>query len=185
MSSAPAASVSSPSPTVPREEYEALQAQVHDLKSQLEWFKRQLFGSKSEKRRVLDPAIQADLLARLAEAPAERPAPPTEQITYTRRKAKERPDACLTEQGLRFDETVPVEVIELPAPELSGAEADRYIVIDKKITRRLAQRPGSYVVLEYHRPVVKHLPSQTLSTVGAPGAYSGEDEHRFWSNVNT
>lgn len=68
MSSAPAAAVSSPSPTVPRAEYEALQTQVHALKSQLEWFKRQLFGSKSEKRRVLDPAIQADLLARLAEA---------------------------------------------------------------------------------------------------------------------
>jgi transposase len=170
MSSAPSACSRSANITLPRAEYEALQAQVHALKTQLDWFKRQLFGSKSEKRRVLDPAIQADLLARLAQAPAETPAPATEQITYTRRKAKQRSEACLTEQGLRFDETVPVEVIEVPAPELSGPEAAQYIVIDEKITRRLAQRPGSYVVLEYHRPVVKHLPSQTLTTVAAPSA---------------
>jgi transposase len=109
-------------------------------------------------------------LPALLEAPAETPAAPTEQISYTRRTLKQRAEECVTEQGLRFDETVPVEVIGVPAPELSGPEADQYIVIDKKITRRLAQRPGSYVVLEYHRAVVKHLPSQTLTTVGAPAA---------------
>jgi transposase len=147
---------------VPRADYEALQAQVHALKQQLDWFKRQLFGSKSEKRLVLDPALQADLLARLVEAPAETPIPPTEQITYMRRKSKQRAEECVTEHGLRFDETVPVEIIEVPAPELAGPEADQYIVIDEKITRRLAQRPGSYVVLKYHRPVVKHLPSVVL-----------------------
>ena len=90
MSSAPSACSTSANITLPRAEYEALQAQVHALKTQLDWFKRQLFGSKSEKRRVLDPALQADLLARLAQAPAETPAPPSEQITYTRRKAKQR-----------------------------------------------------------------------------------------------
>ena len=63
-----------------------------------------------------------------------------------------------------------MEVIEVAAPELSGPEADQYIVIDDKVTRRLAQRPGSYVVLEYHHPVLKHLPSQTLTTVAAPTA---------------
>ena len=170
MSSAQTASASSPSITVPRADYDALQAQVQSLKTQLDWFKRQLFGSKSEKRQLLEPAIQADLLAKLGEAPSETPTPATEQITYTRRTSKQQGETCVTEQGLRFDETVPVEVIELPAPELSGSEADQYIVIDEKITRRLAQRPGSYVVLEYHRPVLKHLPSQTLTTVAAPSA---------------
>jgi transposase len=36
-------------------------------------------------------------------------------------------------------------------PELNGPDADKYEQIDTKITRRLAQRPGSYVVLEYWR----------------------------------
>ena len=120
---------------------------------------------------MFDPAIQANLLPRLVQAPAETPAPATEQITYIRRKAKQRSEECLTEQGLLFDERVPVvEVIELPAPELSSPEAAQYIVIDEKITRRLAQRQGNYVALEYHRPVVKHLPSQTLTTVASPSA---------------
>ncbi len=59
----------------------------------------------------------------------------------------------MTDQGLRIDDRVPVEVIEMPAPELQGPDASQYDVIDYKITRRLAQRPGSYVVLEYRRVV--------------------------------
>ena len=50
------------------------------LKRQLDWFKRQVFGSKSEKRLDVDPAIQADLLAELG---VDKPPPPknTEQET--------------------------------------------------------------------------------------------------------
>ena len=76
----------------------------------------------------------------------------------------------MTESGLRFDERVPVEVIELSAPQLQGPEADQYEIIDHKVTRKLAQRPGSYVVLEYRRPVLKHKPSATLMEVPAPSA---------------
>ena len=170
MSSASVATGSSESMTVPRAEYDALQAQVQSLKIQLDWFKRQLFGTKSEKRLILDPAIQADLLAALAEKLAQTPAPASEEIRYTRRKPKQRAEDCVSDKGLRFDETVPVEVIEVPAPELSGCEAEHYIVIDEKITRRLAQRPGSYVVLEYRQPVLKHLPTQTLKSTAAPSA---------------
>jgi transposase len=170
MSSAQTVAVSSQSITIPRAEYDALQAQVQSLKTQLDWLKRQLFGEKSEKRLVLDPAVQADLLAALGKRRPQTPAPVTETISYQRRKSKQRGEDCVTDQGLRFDDTVPVEVIEVAAPELSGPEADQYIIIDDKVTRRLAQRPGSYVVLEYHHPVLKHLPSQTLTTVAAPSA---------------
>lgn len=177
MSSAQTASASSPSITVPRAEYDALQSRLGDyeeqlqtLKTQLDWFKRQLFGEESEKRLMLDPAIQDELLAALNEQLAETAKPATERIIYERRKSKQRGDDCVTDQGLRFDATVPVEVIEVAVPELSGPEADQYIVIDEKITRRLAQRPGSYVVLEYHHPVRKHLPTQTLKITAAPTA---------------
>ena len=170
MSSAQTATASSPSITVPRAEYEALHAQVQSLKTQLDWLKRQLFGEKSEKRLVHDAAMQADLLAPLGERLPETAELATEKIAYTRRKPKQRGEDCVTEKGLRFDASVPVEVIEVSAPELSGPEADQYIVIDEKVTRRLAQRPGSYVVLEYHHPVLKHLPTQTLTSTAAPTA---------------
>lgn len=40
--------------------------------------------------------------------------------------------------------------------------ADQYEVPGEKVSRRLAQRPGSYVVLRYVRPVVKRRDTQTL-----------------------
>jgi transposase len=43
-------------------------AELATLKQQLEWFKRQLFGEKSEKRLDLDPAVQGNLLAALGVA---------------------------------------------------------------------------------------------------------------------
>ena len=140
--------------------------EVESLKQQLNWFKRQLFGEKSEKRLTIDNSDQMDL-GEIFKTPSDAPTPETESITYERRK-KQRSDDCVTDEGLRFDERVPVEVIELPAPELEREDADQYEVIDYKVTRKLAQRPGSYVVLEHRRPVVRHKPSQTLATVAAP-----------------
>jgi transposase len=123
------------------------------LKRRVEWFERQLFGQKSEKRPV-DTLQQPSLLG---EAP---PATPVEgeqvTITYQRGKApKLRPDDCINDTGLRFNADVPVEVIALTASELEGPEADQFEIIGTKSTFRLAQRPASYVVLQYDRPVVK------------------------------
>ena len=42
-----------------------LSADYAALKKQLDWFKRQLFGEKSEKQRVIDPQVQGNLLAGL------------------------------------------------------------------------------------------------------------------------
>ncbi|MBO9484529.1 hypothetical protein J7439_24330 [Salinisphaera sp. G21_0] len=52
--------------------------------------------------------------------------------------------------------------------KMQGEDADQYEIIDHKDTYRLAQRPGSYVILQYQRDVVRHKPSQTLTTVAAP-----------------
>lgn len=155
-----------------RAENAELRQQLRALQQQLDWFKRQLFGRKSEKRLVDEDARQLDIgaLFDAAALSTEAPSSETREVRYARRPAKQRTDACVTEAGLRFDESVPVEVIRLAAPQLSGPEAAQYEIIDEKITRRLAQRPGSYVVLEYRRPVVKHKPSQTLSTTAAPTA---------------
>ena len=147
-------------------ELAALKQQNQALQSQLDWFKKQLFGQKSERRLVEAPG-QMDIAEVLGEGKPARAETPTEQISYTRRK-KRRADGCATDEGLRFDKDVPVEVIEIAHPAMTGAEADDYELIDHKISRKLAQRPGSYVVLEYHRPVLKHKPTQRLSTPPLP-----------------
>jgi len=143
------------------------QGEIAELKAQLDWFKQQLFGSKSE-RRLIAPAEQQPLEFDGEVKPPSTEALPTETITYQRRKAKVRPEDCATESGLRFNDDMPVEVIEVPAPQLQGPEADDYEIIDFKITHRLAQRPASYVILEYQQPVVRHKSAATLVTVTAP-----------------
>jgi transposase len=166
MSSAQTAVASSQTISLPRAEYDALQAQVQALQTQLDWFKRQLFGAKSEKRLDIDPALQADLLATLGEEPPVPARPETENITYERRKA--RANNTVTDTGLRFDDSVPVETIVLSSPELADVPTDEQVLITEKITYRLAQRPGSYVVLKYIRPVIKHKDTGELITPAAP-----------------
>lgn len=143
------------------EQLKAQQEQNNELNHQLDWFKRQLFGRKSEKR-LIESAEQGDLLAGEAKPPQ---AVERETVTYQRRKGKKRrDDDCVTDAGLRFDATVPVETIEVTAAQISAdVPAER---ISEKVTYRLAQRPGSYVILKYVRPVIKQ--DGALITAPAP-----------------
>ena len=73
------------------------------------------------------------------------------------------------ESPLFFDEAkVPVEVIVVPNPETAGLAADHFEVIGEKVSYRLAQRPGSYVVLKYPRGVIKRRDTHKLSCPAAP-----------------
>lgn len=142
--------------------------QVESLTHQLEWLKRQLFGRTSEKRLQFDPAIQPDLLASLGRTPTDTAPVPREQITYERRK-KQRRDDSVADTGLRFDDSVPVETIVLPPTEaLKGVPDDQQVTISEKVSYRLAQRPGSYVVLKYVRPVIQRQDTGELLTAPAP-----------------
>jgi transposase len=69
-------------------EIAAVLAENADLKRQVEWFKRQLFGRKSERRlREPDPE-QLSLSGMLTTPvpPADRPPPPTETVTAYQRR---------------------------------------------------------------------------------------------------
>lgn len=131
-----------------------LKEEVQSLKSRIAWFEKQIFGQKSEKR-VIDNPHQASLLSDPTETEVE--SAPTKTVDgYQRGTAKKtRPGDCTTDAGLRFSDEVPVEQIDVVPAELTGPEADQYQVIDTKITRKLAQHPASFVVLEYHLPVLK------------------------------
>ena len=152
----------------------ALQAHNQSLSQQLAWFRRQLFGTKSE-RRIVDDNPHQPLLDGLIDTPEPSSSPPeSETITYKRRKGKHRDEDCVTEQGLRFDESVPVVTIELSAPE--SMRGDDYEVIAEKVTHRLAQRPGSHVVLRYVRPVLKRKHDATLVSVPARSVWQAPDQ---------
>jgi len=145
-------------------EIATLRAQLQAARQQLEWFKRQLFGRRSEKWLEFDPAIQQSLLAVLGEErPAAAPEPDAEETAKVQPRRKRR-EGAVNETGLRFDESVPVRVIEVaPAPEVAAGE-----IIDYKRTFRLARRRASFEVLEYRCPVVKPRGGETLTSTPAP-----------------
>jgi transposase len=159
--------------TLTRPEIVALLEQNATLTRQVAWFKRQLFGRKSE-RRLLPPDPRQLALHGFGPARddlADPPPPPTETVkAYQRRVQGASTTEASEERDLRFDASVPVEVIRVPNPEVAGLMATEYDIIDEKITYRLAQRPGAYVILKYIRPVIKRKATGTLSCPPAPPA---------------
>lgn len=151
----------------------ALLEQNAELMRQVEWFKRQLFGRKSE-RRLLPPDAQQLALSSFtatSKDAAAFPPPPTETVKAYQRRVQGLAAADLgDERDLRFDASVPVEVITVPNPDVAGLADHEYEVIGEKITYRLAQRPGAYVILKYVRPVIKRKEWGTLSCPPAPPA---------------
>jgi len=142
-----------------------LRQEIAGLRQQIDWFKRQLFGQKSERRIDIGSPGQMSL----GEWPSEPAAPEVKGrpvVAHTRKAASRRND---DESVPFFDETrVPVEVIELSAPETDGLSPEDYEIISHKESYRLAQRPGSYVLIKYRRPVVKIRASQMLVCAPAP-----------------
>jgi hypothetical protein len=130
-----------------------------------------LFGQKSE-RRLLAPAAQQGSLGQAFDAvPSEAGAAGKKiRIDAHERAGRRTPAHDEGEElGTFFDEAkVPVEVIELPPAGVGQLPADQYEVVSEKVSWRLAQRPGSYVVLKYVRPVVKRRDSGVLLNAPAP-----------------
>lgn len=159
--------------TLRPDEIVTLLVQNADLKRQVEWFKRQLFGRKSE-RRLREPDPQQLSFSGLLTPPvtaADHPPPPTETVkAYQRRVRFAAGDDTGEDKELRFDDSVPIQEIVLPNPEVANLPPDAYAVIGEKITYRLAQRPGAYVILKYSRAVVKRKDTELLTCPPAPPA---------------
>lgn len=153
-----------------REQLGAQAEAIRQLTHQLDWFKKQLFGPKSEKQ-VYDLPGQGSLF-QSGDAPVPENAPEEKRRrvqAYQRGTGKkQRDDDCLNDTGLRFTADVPVEVIEHLPAELTGPEADQYDILGTKTTYRLAQRASSYVVLKVERPVFRRKGSEKPITTPAP-----------------
>jgi hypothetical protein len=74
------------------------------------------------------------------------PPPPTERpvAAHTRRATPKTPDTGDDSLPFFDEARVPVEVIELAAPEAAGLAPEDFEIIGHKDSYRLAQRPGSY-----------------------------------------
>jgi transposase len=144
--------------------------EVTQLRHQVAWFQRQIFGQKSERRPPVAEGIQSSLGESFDAIPDVVPEnKKTRVAAHERQHQPKHPGAATDESALFFDEKkVPIEVINVPNAEAEGLTADAYEIIGEKVSHRLAQRPGSYVVLKYVRPVIKRRDTQALSCPAAP-----------------
>lgn len=141
--------------------------QIAALKHQLDWFRRQIFGQKSE-RFAPEPDPMQMYLGEVPALPEAASVPLKRIAAHTRRVNTQ--DAANTGEAVPFfDESkVPVQTIVLMHADLQGVPADQYQIIGEKVTYRLAQRPGSYQVLKYRRPVVKMKATAQILCLPAP-----------------
>lgn len=124
-----------------------------ELERQLDWFKRQLFGRKSEKLLSLDTSSQPTLgegLLPEAQSPTDETTPVE---AYARRRSG--PSREPGEPRLRFDDDLPVEEIVVEDDSLEGLDPDTYALVDYKVSYRLLQNPATYQIVKVLRPVVK------------------------------
>jgi transposase len=144
--------------------------EIVNLRRQVAWFQRQIFGQKSERRLPEPEGVQGSLGESFAAIPEHTPSECKSRVAAHERAHKPKHPANDADESTLFfdDKKVPVEVIHVPNPETEGLTTDDYEIIGEKVSHRLAQRPGSYVVLKYVRPVIKRRDTQTLSCPAAP-----------------
>ena len=110
---------------------------VQSLQHQLEWFQRQMFGTKSERLRVLENTQQLALGEVLASPPETVPAKERMVAAHTRREPQQDAAVGEAETVPFFDEArVPIETIELPDPQTQDLSPDDYEVISQKVSYR-------------------------------------------------
>ena len=131
--------------------------QIAALKHQVDWFKRQIFGAKSERFAPAPDPMQLYLGEIVGTTP--QPTSPPEKLKSVAGHTRRAPlkDAADTgEEVPFFDESItPVQTILLAPAEIEGLSSEDYEIIGEKVTYRMAQRPGTYQVIRYRRLIVK------------------------------
>ena len=140
-----------------KSESETLQREVRQLRSQLDWFHKQLFGPKSERR--IDPIPgQLSLLERLGvyDWNEEHRQIAAKAVAGYERQVNTAPKQREGGEHFPIDETkVPVyEVIHLP-PEAQGLSEDEYTIIETRSTDVLLQQPSQFRVARNVYPVIR------------------------------
>jgi transposase len=147
----------------------SLAEKVEELEKSLNWFKKQYFGQKSEKRSFFSDPSQMFLGEILANETEVKEPEKQEIKSYSRGKALKKPlEGSPEDSGLRFGSDVPVKEIIVENPEIKGLSPDQYEVISTKNIYRLAQKPAAYEVLKYVTQTVKIKEDSKIITPPAP-----------------
>lgn len=127
-------------------EINELREQVSYLNEQLAWFKKQVFGQRSEKIIVPSPG---ELFFSGFDLPIEQIGKKKHIAAHTRKTPKK------DNSKLSFPEDLPVErtVIDLKEEEKICSETGKPLIkIGEDISQKLAHKPGSYYIKEIIRP---------------------------------
>lgn len=130
-----------------RKENEFLRSEIKAFKEQLEWFKRQLFGKRSEK-------IISSNIDQVLYLPGFEPIP-EEKVKKEKVAAHTRTVKANKSSTLTFPEDLPIErtVIDIKEEEKICPESGKPLVkIGEDVTQKLAHKPGSYYIKEIVRP---------------------------------
>ena len=152
--------------------HDGLLRENEDLRRQNDWLRRHLFGVLSERRILhsLSPAEQLWLDEQMLKPTEAAPPVATTVKAYERAQRRTPVDFVDADSKLKFDATVPVQVIEVPNPATEGLAEDEFERIGERCTYRLAQQRGPYVVMKYVQPVVKIKESGEVSCPSSPNA---------------
>jgi transposase len=167
----PASEIPSPTVGLTAPEMSALldakEREIIRLRRQVAWFQRQIFGQKSERRMPEPEGVQGTLGEPFEVIPDDVAPAKKTRIAAHERGHKNKNKSLIDgndDATLFFDEAkVPVEVIAVVNEDAAGLDPADFEVIGEKVSYRLAQRPGSYVILKYVRPVIKLRADQALS----------------------
>lgn len=129
---------------------------IEALRERIDWFTNQLFGRKSERWDPQPDGLQMHLGELGLQLPVPEQAEPAADVTVHKRRRPRTDFGDERASAPFFDASkVPVVTIEVACPEAKDLRPDQYEVIGHKESHRLAQRPGSYVVLKYRRELIK------------------------------
>ena len=140
------------------------------LKEQCEWFRRAMFGRKTERVVDLPDSAEAPYLPGFESLESKEPIETEEVAAHTRKKRKPKND---NSNGLTIPEGLPVKqiIIDLPDEEKTDlTTGEKMVRIGQEVTRQLAYIPGRYYVKEIIRPKYA-LPSQEEA-----GVFSAEPQ---------
>ncbi len=148
------------------------QQKIEHLEALVKWLQNQVWGARSERRILenLTPSDQLWLGQEMLPVPEEPPPPSTSVGAYERQQRKNKTKFTQSDSRLKFDENVPVQEIAVPNLAVEGIPAEELVHISDNCTYRLAQLPGSYVVLKYVQPVYGRKKTEEIFKPPAPPA---------------
>jgi transposase len=136
--------------TVPLEEHlvevQKLTNEIANLKEQLAWFNRNLFGKRSEKIITNVDECQPLLDLKIPPLPEPEKKPIPAHFRQTKPKGSDK---------ISFPENLPIErtVIDIKDDEKVCPETGKsFVKIGEEVTQKLAYKPGSYFIKEIVRP---------------------------------